>query len=174
MSTIPLILFGLAWVGELIFPFNSIYLYALAIISMFTLLGMGWIKDFPVWSLYTIGFCFLFSLLLSTVTVPIIDLNARFGLRAYLPLALTFIFSFLIHPSMKPITNLIEIIREKKSIAFMVFYGFIPIIAWILSDEQDSLWMIPIIVLVTAIMAFGAYKLINHCTIRKNNYGTEN
>jgi hypothetical protein len=74
LATIPFGLFGIAWFvfdsGITVSPFVALLLFAVAALSMFVFLGIGWIKEFPRWSVPALGFCLFFSAWLMMITVP--------------------------------------------------------------------------------------------------------
>jgi len=159
LATIPFGLFGLSWAFS-----NSgfnvpAFLFIISVISMFVLLGIGWIKNFPRWSFPAIGFCLLFSMFFMMMIISGIS-DGVLGLWAWTPLIITLIISFVIKPSSEPIKKIIERIKEEPALILFALYGFVPIFVWILSDEMYTIWMIFIALISTLILSSGIYLFL--------------
>ena len=161
LATIPFGLFGIAWVfsnsGLLIPLFIENLLFAASVLAMFVLLSIGWINNFPRWSIPALGFCLFFSLFFMMVSVPVIGRKEILGLWALLPLLLTLVISLIFHPTLKPIHQLTKKIKEEPALILFAIYGFAPFFIWICYDEMHAAWLIPVILLSTLILSFGLY-----------------
>ena len=163
LATIPFGLFGLAWAFSNS-GFNApaliqMFLFIISVISMFVLLGIGWIKNFPRWSFPAIGFCLLFSMFFMMMIISGIS-DGVLGLWAWTPLIITLIISFIIKPSSEPIKKIIDRIKEEPALILFALYGFAPIFVWILSDEMYTIWMIFIALISTVILSSGIYLFL--------------
>ena len=163
LATIPFGLFGLSWAfsnsGFNVPSFIQLFLFITSAISMFVLLGIGWIKNFPRWSFPAIGFCLLFSMffMMMVISDPIDD---DLGLWAWIPLLITLIISLIFKPSIEPIKKIIERIKEEPALILFALYGFAPIFVWILCDEMYSRWMIFIALISTLLLSSGIYLFL--------------
>jgi hypothetical protein len=150
------LLLGLMWLFSGSRLESNIYLFgALAYIPialMFLTLGIGWVKEFPKWTIISIGFCLLVSFYFTNVSVAGSDLLEFW---AYLPLALTIVVSVIIRPSIKPISTLLgRLIKEPDSIIYLL-YGLLPLGALAVSDEVNHTFAVPFILLITLIEILG-------------------
>lgn len=123
------------------------------IFAMFILLGIGWVKEFPRWSIPSIGFCILLSLYLTNLSIPSLTGKSVLGSWGILPIILTLFVSVLIKPSVKPLNKLFNRIKDEYSLILFIFYGFMPIFILFLFDEtyhplKAFLIIIPLIILV--------------------------
>ncbi|MHC1690160.1 MAG: hypothetical protein AB9833_04945 [Bacteroidales bacterium] len=163
LATIPFGLFGLSWAfsnsGFNVPALIQMFLFIAAVISMFVLLGIGWIKNFPRWSFPTIGFCLLFSMFFMMMVISNLS-DGILGLWAWTPLLITLIISLIIKPSSEPIKKIIERIKEEPALILFALYGFVPIFIWILSDEMYTIWMIFIALISTLILSSGIYLFL--------------
>ncbi len=163
LATIPFGLFGLSWAfsnsGFNVPALIQMFLFITAVISMFVLLGIGWIKNFPRWSFPAIGFCLLLSVFLMMVVISGLS-DGVLGLWAWTPLIITLIISLIIRPSSEPIKKIIERIKEEPALILFALYGFVPIFVWILSDEMYTTWMIFIALISTLILSSGIYLFL--------------
>ena len=163
LATIPFGLFGLSWAfsnsGFNVPALIQMFLFITAVISMFVLLGIGWIKNFPRWSFPAIGFCLLLSVFLMMVVISGLS-DGVLGLWAWTPLLITLIISLIIRPSSEPIKKIIERIKEEPALILFALYGFVPIFVWILSDEMYTTWMIFIALISTLILSSGIYLFL--------------
>lgn len=129
-AIIPILLFGISWlvtylnVNEII----KTTLFISSIASMFILFGIGWVKDFPRWTIHSIGFCLFVSILFMNISSPYLNRSETWGLLALLPFALTLIISLLIHLSLQPLKQLLKQIKEDKSIIIFMVYGILPLL----------------------------------------------
>ncbi|NTV19493.1 MAG: hypothetical protein HGA83_08705 [Bacteroidales bacterium] len=163
LATIPFGLFGLSWAfsnsGFNVPALIQMFLFITAVISMFVLLGIGWIKNFPRWSFPAIGFCLLLSVFLMMVVISGLS-DGVLGLWAWTPLLITLIISLIIKPGSEPIKKIIERIKEEPALILFALYGFVPIFVWILSDEMYTTWMIFIALISTLILSSGIYLFL--------------
>jgi len=163
-ATIPFVLFGLFWT----FSNSGLYvpgviqniLLLSSVISMFALLIIGWIKDFPRWSFPAIGFCLLFSLFSMNVAIPRIS-DDILGFWAWIPLLITLIIAQIFKPGIEPIKNIIKKTGEEPFLIIFAIYGFAPFILLMLSDEIHSNWMMPVAILSTLILSAGNYLFLS-------------
>jgi hypothetical protein len=163
LATIPFGLFGLTWAfsnsGISVPQFIHLFLFWSPMISMFVLLGIGWIKNFPRWSFPAIGFCLLFSLYLMMVSIPGLS-DDVLGPWAWIPLLVTLIISFIFKPSIEPIKKIVERINEEPTLILFALYGFSPLFLWIFCDEMYSRWMIFIALISSLILSSGIYLFL--------------
>lgn len=160
LATIPFGLFGLSWAfsnsGFNVPALIQMFLFILSVISMFVLLGIGWIKNFPRWSFPAIGFCLLFSVFFMMMVISDLS-DDDLGLWALAPLIITLIISFIFKPSSEPIKKIIERIKEEPALILFALYGVTPLFVWILSDEVYTPWMIFIALISMFILSSGIY-----------------
>ncbi|MDR1257924.1 MAG: hypothetical protein LBK65_01400 [Tannerellaceae bacterium] len=163
MATIPFVLFGISWVltdsGLALPSFIRLLMISAPILSMFVLLGIGWMYNFPRWSVPAIGFCTLFSLFLMMIRIPAIS-DERLGAWAFIPILATGVICCIGHPSFKPVKHLIRKIKDEPALILFTFYGFAPMFAWFFMDETHSLWNIPVAAASTAVLASGLYLFL--------------
>ncbi|MFA4853443.1 MAG: hypothetical protein WC599_13075 [Bacteroidales bacterium] len=155
LATIPVLLFGISWLFKYI-DINKTIQFAFfisAIASMFVLFGIGWIKDFPKWTIHSIGFCLFISLMLMNISSPFLNRTETWGLLGLLPFALTLIISLSIHFTLQPLRQLFKQIKEEKNIIIFIFYGLLPIILWLEFDEIYYVSVIPYIIVLTILTA---------------------
>lgn len=163
LATIPFGLFGLSWafsssvlnVSGLI----QMFLLITSVISMFVLLGIGWIKNFPRWSFPAIGFCLLFSMFFMMMIISGRS-DGIVGLWAWAPLLITLIISLSFKQSTEPIKKIIERIKDEPALILFALYGFTPFFLWMLCDEMYSRWMIIIALISTLILSSGIYLFL--------------
>jgi len=163
LATIPFGLFGLSWAfsnsGFNVPGLIQMFLLITSVISMFVLLGIGWIKNFPRWSFPAIGFCLLFSMFFMMMIIS--DRSAGvLGLWAWTPLLITLIISLSFKQSTEPIKKIIERIKDEPALILFALYGFTPFFLWILCDEMHSSWMIIIALISTLILSSGVYLFL--------------
>jgi len=163
LATIPFGLFGLTWAfansGISVPQLIHLFLFWSPMISMFVLLGIGWIKNFPRWSFPAIGFCLLFSMYLMMVSIPGIS-DDVLGMWAWIPLLITLIISFIFKPGIEPIKKIVERIKEEPTLILFALYGFSPLFLWIFCDEMYSRWMIFIALISSLILSSGIYLFL--------------
>ena len=160
LATIPFGLFGLHWVlttSEIAIPgiMNSFFLI-LAILPMFILLGIGWVNNFPRWSIPAIGFCLLFCLFFMNVTIPSISKEV-IGVWAWAPLFITLIIGLTFNFSSTPMKKLFAKIKDDPSLILFLFYGFAPFFLWLFMDETHSTEMAAIALASILILILGLY-----------------
>jgi hypothetical protein len=163
-ATIPFVLFGLFWTfsnSDLDVPgvIQNI-LFLSSVISMFALLTIGWIKNFPRWSFPAIGFCLLFSLFSMNVATPPIS-DDILGFWAWIPLIITLIIAQIFKPGVEPIKNIIKKSGEEPFLILFAIYGFAPFILLMLTDEIRTNWMIPVAILSTLLLSAGNYLFLS-------------
>jgi hypothetical protein len=151
LSIIPFLLFGTEWLFSIYSDSIIIrdILFVLALFSMFFLLGIGWIKGFPKWTIPSISFCIIFSLLFTNVSSPSFGRHEIWGLWALLPLGLTLIISIILNPTLRPIHNLSQMIKQEKNIIIFAFYGLLPILFPIAFDEINPISIAPFVFILT-------------------------
>ncbi|MDR0758181.1 MAG: hypothetical protein LBF85_10095 [Tannerella sp.] len=160
LATIPFGLFGIAWFvfdsGITVSPFVALFLLATAALSMFAFLGIGWIKEFPRWSVPALGFCLLFSVWLMMITVPSLK-REMLGYWAWIPLCVTFIVCLTVKPSIRPLRQLVRQIRNDPTLILFGLYGISPLLAFLAGDETRSAWMIPAVLISMTVLSAGLY-----------------
>lgn len=156
-ASIPVLLFGVKWILEYL-DLNLTFKVVLSIFSiapMFFLLGIGWVKNFPKWSVYSIGFCLLISLMLMNISSPSLDRTEVWGVYGLMPLVVTLIISLTINFSLEPLKQLIKQIKEDFTTLLFILYGSLPLILWVEFDEIQSISAIPYIIILTVLTAAG-------------------
>ncbi len=141
LATIPFVLFGISWAlsnSAFYVPlFVDTFLFYSSIITMFVMFSIGWVKDFPRWSIPSIGFCLLFSLFFMSVAIPSIS-RELLGLWAWLPFLITIAVSIAIKPSLKPLKMLGKRIKEEPALVLFALYGFAPFILFLTFDSRPG------------------------------------
>src|SRR3989339_210251 len=100
LSSLPFLFLGLIDIDSFDYVKLPLYLSGLVffvpVISMFVLFVVGWIKEFPRWTIPSVGFCIIFSLLLMNVSIPSITGGTILGVWALLPFAMALIISIVL------------------------------------------------------------------------------
>lgn len=159
LATIPFGMFGLAWILDMGInvPYSILsMIFLTSIILMYALLCIGWIKEFPRWSFPAIGFCLLFSIYFSYVTIPAID-SRPVGIWAWFPLLITLLVGLLFNHSLKPVRAIIGKIKDEPAMILLALYGFAPMFISFFTDEIHSLQMLPFCLICIAILCVGLY-----------------
>lgn len=158
VSIIPFLLLGMVWYMEIKkFPQSyELGIQIAAVASMFLLLGIGWVKGFPKWTVPSIGFCLLFSIFFMFITSPAFGRETPWGLWALIPLIITMLVSYLLNPTLKPLKNLGKMINEEQNVLVFAFYGIMPIIFMMEFDEITHSSVIPFIMILITLTIFGA------------------
>jgi hypothetical protein len=160
LATIPFGLFGLSWAlsnsGWAIPHFIETFFLIASILSMFALLGVGWVKEFPRWSFPAVGFCLLVSLYFMMVCIPNIS-DELLGFWAWTPLLVTVIICLMFKPKLEPLKKFFQKIKEEPGLILFALYGFAPFFLFLLCDEIQSVSVLPVILLSTVILAAGIY-----------------
>ncbi|MDR2120046.1 MAG: hypothetical protein LBP64_04130 [Tannerella sp.] len=163
LATIPFGLFGIAWFvfdsGIAVSPLAVQLLFLTAALSMFVLLGIGWIKEFPRWSVPALGFCLFFSLYLTMISIPSFK-TETLGYLGWIPLCITFIVCLAVKPSKRPLRQLVGQIRKDPTLLLFGFYGISPLIAFLICDETRSAWMIPVVLTAMTVLSAGLYLFL--------------
>lgn len=162
LAVIPFGVFGLAWALDMGIhtPYSILTMLFLAsILLMYGLLGIGWVKEFPRWSFPAIGFCLLFSVFFSHVSIPSLS-NEKLGLWAWLPLLLTILIGLMFNSSIKPLQALVKKIKDDSTLILFALYGFAPVFVYFFTDEIHSLWMLPSILLSITALCAGLYLFL--------------
>ncbi|MDR3341006.1 MAG: hypothetical protein LBT25_13145 [Candidatus Symbiothrix sp.] len=159
-ATIPFGLYGIAWAfsnsGMKIPAFILSFVFIVSVLSMFVVLGIGWVKNFPRWSFPAIGFSLFLSLYFMMVTIP--DFSpALLGYWAWMPLFITMLVCLMLRPTLKPIRQLAKKIKAEPSLIIFILYGFVPFFVSLFCDETHSIWMFFIALIATSVLSFGLY-----------------
>lgn len=174
LATIPIFLFGISWLLEYTAVNQTICdIFLLSsIASMFILFGIGWVKNFPKWTIHSIGFCILISIYLMDLSIPKWTGGKLLGLLGLLPLLITLLISIILHFSLQPIKQLFSKISEEKNILIFIFYGFLPVMFMFEFDEIYHISVIPFTIILTILTALSVIiylnsskKLINTITL---------
>lgn len=165
LATIPFGLFGIAWAvsnsGLNIPNFIEMFSFIAAVLSMFALLCVGWVKDFPRWSFPAVGFCLLFSAFFMMVKIPDFSDNLL-GFWAWIPLLITLSICLMFKPSVTPMKKLFNKIKAEPALLLFILYGFAPFFVFLFYDETHSVWMIPVALLSTFILSLGLYFFLRN------------
>ncbi|MEG1612203.1 MAG: hypothetical protein RRZ83_07185 [Alistipes sp.] len=162
LAAIPFELFGLAWVLDMgtHVPYSLLSMVFCAfIISMYALLCLGWIAEFPRWSFPSIGFCLLFSVYFSYIKIPFFS-DDELGLWAWLPILIALVVGLMFNASTKPLRAFVRKIKDDPTLILFALYGFLPMFLLFLMDEIHSLWMLPSVVLSFAFLCAGHYLFL--------------
>jgi len=156
LTTIPILLFGVSWLLEEIIVGGSIIgliSFIGVIIAPLVLLGIGWVKNFPKWTIHSIGISVVLSLFLMNVSSPMLNRTEVWGIIALIPLFLTLIISILLNPSFQPLKQLGNQIKEEKNILLFLFYGVLPLVLWMGFDEihRPLIFIYPIVLTIIII-----------------------
>lgn len=158
LATIPFGIFGLAWILEMGIDVPYLIkaiIYSISIISMYVLLGIGWIKDFPRWSFPAIGFCLISGIFLFYMKTPFSE--QELGLWAWVPFLITMLIALPFNHSIKPIKEIVKKTGDDPVLILFAIYGFVPTFISFFTDEIHSLWMLPFCVLSIIILSLGLF-----------------
>jgi len=172
LTITPILLIGVLWLVEELWPTNSILsliFFIGFIVSSLILLGIGWVKNFPKWTIHSIGISVIVSLFLMNVSSPILNRTEIWGFIALIPLILTLIISILIHPSFQPLKQLYNQIKEEKNVLIFLFYGILLFILMMGFDEiyRPFLFLYPVILTAITVTTTILY-LENKSKTRRN------
>jgi len=160
-ATIPILLYGICWLlEEFNFPILGFTFFLSSFVLYLLILGIGWVKNFPKWTIHSVGISVIMSLFLMYVTTPImLNRTEEWGIIALIPLIFTLIISLLLRPSFQPLKQLYNQIKEEKNILILLFYGILPLILWMGFDEihRQTLFIYPIILTIIAIITIILY-----------------
>jgi hypothetical protein len=81
----------------------------------FALFGIGWVRNFPRWSVPAIGFCVLFSLFLMMGRIPGIS-DERLGMWALIPILTTLAICCICRPSFAPAKHFLRKIKDEPAL----------------------------------------------------------
>jgi hypothetical protein len=154
LAITPILLIGVLWLAEEFWPTNSILSLIFFIgfmVSSFILLGIGWVKNFPKWTIHSIGISVIVSLYLMGVSSPFLNRTEVWGIYALIPLFLTLIIAFLIHPSFQPLKQLCNKVKEEKNVLIFLVYGLLLFILMLGFDEIQRPFLFIYPVILTAI-----------------------
>jgi hypothetical protein len=167
LVTIPFILFGIEWLFETL-RFDSFepFLMFIPVVSMFVVMGAGWINGFPRWSFPAIGGCVLMSCYFMNVSMPVISRDLS-GLWAWLPFVIMAVICIIIKPSIDPFKQLFATIKQRPGLLLLILYGILPLVATGVFDEVHSLWLVPVIIIITLVLAGGLYYLLKTISLNK-------
>ncbi|MBK7171735.1 MAG: hypothetical protein IPH84_00585 [Bacteroidales bacterium] len=154
-AIIPICLLGISWFLDFIVVDKSVYYTTLiiSIFSMFLLFAWGWVKDFPVWTIHSIGFCILTSIYLTSISIPQLMGRQLLGLYGLLPLAITMLVALTLHFSLNPLIQLYQKVKNDKSILIFMVYGFLPVAFMFAFDEVHAIKFLPIAIILILMTA---------------------
>jgi hypothetical protein len=172
LAIIPILFIGVLWLVEEFCPTNNIFSLIFFIgfmVSSFILLGIGWVKNFPKWTIHSIGISVIVSLYLMDVSSPFLNRTEVWGIYALIPLFLTIIIALLILPSFQPLKQLCNQVKEEKNILIFLVYGLLLFILMLCFDEihRPLLFFYPIILTALTITTTILY-LENKSKTRRN------
>ena len=163
-ACIPFIFLGLYGCfseGFAVSPLIELFIFVGSALAIFVLLAVGWVKNFPRWSLPAIGFCLFCSFYMADVAVPVIS-RELLGLWAWLPLAITIVVAVLIKPSLEPVKQLFRNLRKYPFLIFFVLFGFTQMINFFICDEINSIWLVPLFITNVVILTVGQFVFLTH------------
>lgn len=120
---------------------------------MFLLFAWGWVKDFPVWTIHSIGFCILTSIYLTSISIPQLMGSELLGFYGLLPLAITMLVALTLHFSWIPLVQLYQKVKNDKSILIFMVYGFLPVAFMFAFDEVHAIKFLPIAIILILMTA---------------------
>jgi hypothetical protein len=159
-ATFPILLFGISSsLEEFNLPILALICFIGFIALSLLIFGIGWVKSFPKWTIYSIGISVIMSLFIMNVSTPILNRTEVWGIIALTPLILTLIISLLFHFSLQPLKQLLKQIKEEKNILIFLFYGILPVVLWVGFDEIDRpfLFIYPILWTIITIVTIILY-----------------
>jgi hypothetical protein len=126
-------------------------------------LGVGWVKEFPRWSMPYVGFALLFTVLwAAAATVGLTVLghtfghHERWGWRAWVPLAVCVAACVLVTRSLRPLRRLAAgVWRDWTRVSFAM-YGAMPLLTWMLFDEVSQRYAALYLLGASALLTAGA------------------
>ena len=157
-ATIPFILFGLFWIVTPISEGLSNVLFVVSMASMFVLFGVGWVKNFPRWSLYAIGFCLMASFYFMFGTFA--GSRDLLLFYAWIPFLVSLSIAFILNPSTKPLKQLGKKISNSPRLILFVLYGFSPPFFMICFDEfpkYESIFAF----IIMSLLTYGLYVFLS-------------
>jgi len=169
-AAIPSLLFGISWVlEEFNLPILGFTFFLSAFVLYLLISGIGWVKNFPKWTVHSIGISIIMSLFLMKVSTPLFNQTEEWGIIALIPLILTLIISLLFNFSFQPLKQLYNQIKEEKNILIFLLYGVLPLVLWMGFDEihSPSLFVYPTILTIIAVATIILY-LENKSKTRRN------
>lgn len=180
-ATIPIILSGIAWslnitnfqkyvsdIATQIYLYNIIFVSAW--LSWFILFLIGWIKNFPKWSIHSISFCIIMSLLLINVRSPSLGRNEEWGLLALVPLILSLLIGITIKGYKQPLSKLAQQLNTNNSRILFIFYGILPFINAALFDEIVDKMVIPLYIFIMLIIIICILIYLNAINKKLRNW----
>lgn len=162
LATIPFGMFGLVWALDMgrNVPYSIVAMtFLAAVIGMYGLLWLGWVKNFPRWSFPAVGFCLLFSVYFSYVRIPSVS-DQELGIWAWWPLLITIVIGLLFNCSLQPVKEFIKKIKDDFTLILFALYGFAPVFVSFFTDEIHSLQMLPYTLLSSIILGIGLYYFL--------------
>lgn len=162
LATIPFGLFGLVWALDMgrNVPYSIVSMaFLAALVGMYGLLWLGWVKNFPRWSFPALGFCVLFSLYFSYVRIPSVS-DEKLGIWAWGPLLITVILGLLFNCSLQPVKELMKKVKDDFTLILFTLYGFAPVFVSFFTDEIHSLQMLPYTLLSSLLLGGGLYGFL--------------
>jgi hypothetical protein len=131
-------------------------LFVISFFAMFVLTAVGWVNNFPRWSIPALGFCLFISLYFMKVTVPALK-SDPLGYWAMLPLLVTWIVSLMFKFKFEPVKQLIKQIKEEPVLILFALYGCVPFFIFLLYDEMHSIGFMSVILFSILIFSLGLY-----------------
>lgn len=162
LATIPFGMFGLVWALDMgrNVPYSIVSItFLAAVVGMYGLLWLGWVKNFPRWSFPAVGFCLLFSLYLSYIRIPSVS-DEELGVWAWWPLLITIVLGLLFNRSLQPLKELMKKVKDDFTLILFTLYGFAPLFVSFFTDEIHSLQMLPYILLSSLLLGGGLYGFL--------------
>ena len=154
-------------------------IFVTAWLSWFVLFTIGWIKDFPKWTVHSISYCIIMSLLLINVTSPSLGRYEPWGWLALLPLIISVLIGISVNRFKKPTRKLADQFKQNNSRILFMFYGILPFANAIIFDEIIDkrlpaiyLSLITIIVVCTLIYLNAENKKLRNWSLVFGFFGT--
>ena len=113
----------------------------------------GWVKDFPRWS-----YAYILSVPLLSLLAGAIRMNSTESLvwRSLIFLGVAAAIAVVLTRSLRPLTRLVQGVREDWTRLSFALYSLMPIVVWIAFDEISDRFELPFMVALNLILAGGA------------------
>jgi hypothetical protein len=136
---------------------------------LFVLFGVlaGWVRSFPRWSYAYVGYALVFSLYLSSVSTPGLQILGHtfqrepWAWRAWLGLGIAAALALAVTRSSRPVARLMTgVWRDWTRLSFAI-YGTLPLALWILFDEVHSPYPALFLAVSALCLAAGAWYFVS-------------
>lgn len=140
---------GILFVGNLVWPPIA--------------LCVAWIQSFPRWSYPYVGHMVVYSLYMTSVATPGLQLfgypifgRELWGWRAWIPLAIVALIALLVSRSLRPLLRLFAQVWQDWTLLTFGMFGVLPLWVAISFDEVGRLYSLYFMVILAALMTGAA------------------